>query len=103
MELEARRRGRDERLDVVRVETDAPVRAVDRGARAGERVECPVAEDLDPDLRQHAQRRSLYRFDGVHREDLDRAERVGQPPPWELLQARRRAPRSPARAVVPFG
>ena len=78
------------------IEPDAAAGAVDRRAGAGEGVERPVAEHLDPDLGQDPQRRRVDRLDLVGRQDLDRAERVDQPPPRELWQTRRGAARAAA-------
>ena len=103
VQVELGRRGRDQRLDVVGIEPDTPVGAVDGRAGARERVERPVAEHLDPDLGQDPQRRPVDRLDLVRRQDLDRPERVGQPPPGELLQTGRGAARSAARAVMRLG
>jgi hypothetical protein len=70
---------------MVWIEADATVRAVDGRAGPAKGVERPVAEHLDPDLGQHPQRRPMDRLDLVRRQDLDRPERVGQPPPGQLL------------------
>ena len=49
-----------------------------------ERIERPVAQDLHPDLGEDPQRRDVDRLDLVRGQDLDRAERVDQPPPRQL-------------------
>ena len=72
-------------------------------AGTGERVERPVAEHLDPDLGQDPQRRPVDRLDLVGRQDLDRPERVDQPPPRQLRETGRRAARPATRAVVRLG
>ena len=98
-QLERRRGGRDERLDLGRVEPDAAAR---RGRpiapAAGERVERPVAEDLDPDLGQDPQRGAVDRLDLVGRQDLERPERVDQPAPGQLGETGRGAARPAPRA-----
>src|SRR6187401_2963945 len=42
----------------------------------------------------------MDRLDLVRRQDLDRPEWVGQPPPGELLQTGRGTPGPPTRAVI---
>ena len=100
VQIELGRSSRDQRLDVVGIEPDAPVGAVDGRAGARERIERPVAEHLDTDLGQDPQRRPMDRLDLVRRQDLDRPERVRQPPPRELLQTGRGATRPPTRTVM---
>jgi hypothetical protein len=81
VEPERRRRGRDQRFGLGRVEPDAADRSVDDRSRAGEGVERAVAEDLDPDLGQDPQRCPVDRLQLVGVEQLDRPERVDQPAP----------------------
>ncbi len=68
-----------------------------------ERLERPVAEDLDPDLGQDPQRRAMDRLDVVGRQDLDRSERVDQASPRELGEPGRGAARPASRAVGAAG
>ena len=103
VEVEFGRCGCDQLLDMGGIEPDTAVRSVDGRARIGEGVERPVAEHLDPDLGQHPQRRPMDGLDLISRQDLDRPKRVGQPPPGELLQSGRGAPRPATRAVVRLG
>jgi hypothetical protein len=84
VELEFRGRHRDERLDLAGVEADVAGQAVDCGTGPRERVERPVAEDLDTDLREDPERGEVDGLDLVGREDLDRPERIDQPAPRQL-------------------
>ena len=94
VERELGRRGRDELLDLGGVEADVAGEAVHSGARPGKRVEHAIAQDLEADLGEDPERGPVDGLDLVLGQDLDRAERVGQPPPGELLDARGLAPRS---------
>ena len=72
-----------------RLHPDASGREVDARARAREDVERPVAEDLDPDLLEDPERRAVDRLDLVGRQDLDRLERIDEPPPRDLAELQR--------------
>ena len=61
-----------------------------------ERVERPVAEDLDADLREDPQRGAMDRLDLVGGQDLERPERVDQASPRELPDPGR----TPSRATA---
>ena len=63
------------------------------GAGRRERVEGPVAQDLHPDLGQDPERGAVDRLDLVGGQDLDRPERVDQPPPRQLRDPGRGATR----------
>ena len=85
VQRELRRRRGDELLDLRGVEADVAGQPVHAGARPGEGVQDAIAKDLEPDLGQDPERGPVEGLDLVRGQDLDRAERVGQPAPRELL------------------
>ena len=99
VQRELARRQRDELLDLARVEPDVARRSIDPGAGPGERIEGAVAEHLEPDLGEDAQRRLMDRLDVVRGQDLDRPVRVHQPPPRQLADGDRLAAGASAGAL----
>ena len=78
-------RERDKSLGLGGVETDPPVVTIHERSGGGERLEHAITEDLDPDLGQDPERGVVDRLDLVCGEDLERAERVDEGPPGQLL------------------
>ena len=99
VERELAGRGRDQRLDVGRVQAHLPGASVHHRAGSGERVQGSVAQDLHADLGQDPQRREVDRLDLVVRQDPERLERIDEAAPRQLLDARR----GPARAAMRSG
>ena len=98
------RRLGDGLVDQVSVEPDAPVAPVDVGTGGLENVERAVVQELEADVLQDVQRTILDHLKLVGGDGLKWRERVGHPPPRQLMKALRLgAPLSPARPLPCHG
>ena len=93
-------RGPDPLLDEGRIEAHPRARRVDLGAGLLQDRPRFGQEEVDPDLRQHAERGGVDRLDLIGREDLERRVGIAEATRGRLRQMPRSAPLAPWSASL---